>query len=550
MAKENPRAMKPATDNWQLKPLNSPDLPALIDFPEAGLTLGRDTSNAVVFSQERYPHVSSFHARLSLVDDAPVLEDLGSSNGSLVNGNETQRATLKAGDIVQLGRRVGPRLLVVARNDPTGMAATVNVQAGGARSSREDFGATTILHLKRALGLPHGDVQLKAILHARSRRLGLWLAMLFVLLVGGFVLGAWYVSVLRERDLAQVEELNRELQARLDRTRRELRTRLERSQDELRGHRDTWEQERLRLEGERASLRERIASLESEERQSSDEIERLRQRLGQTSEKLAKYKPVDLSQEARVRQQVLQDSLSAVVYIEKKVSFRDRKSGAVLHGTETDSGWTDINLDGRGEPYYEEGGGSGFCISPEGYAVTNAHVVEVQEDKDTVDLAALGLEPRVDLAAVFSGASEKFPLQVVKVADAGVDLALVKLNPFDGMPYLSGLDGDPTDFRVATLVAGNEVRLFGFPFGKYIPQEGDTLTASVFAGIVSRNVGGYIQVHAAIYPGNSGGPVVDLEGRLVGIVTSVQTLPSGQIASDIGFVVPASQLSSIWPHGS
>ncbi len=540
--------MKPATDNWQLKPLNSPDLPALIDVPEEGLTLGRDASNVVVFPQERYPHVSSFHARISLVDQVPVVEDLGSSNGSLVNGREAERATLKAGDILQLGRRMGPRFLVVARTAPI-LAATVNIRADAVRPS-QDFGATTIFHLKKALGLPPGDIQLKALIHARSRRLGLWLVLLFVLLVGGFTAGAYYVAALRDRDRAQVEGLNRELQDRLDRTQRELRSRVERSQEDLRGHRETWERERIQLEEERSALGSRIVSLESEERQASDEIAHLRSQLDQTSERLAKYKPVDLSQEARVRQEILQASLRSVVYIEKKVSFRDRESGAVLHGTETDTGWTDINLDGRGDPYYEEGGGSGFCISPEGYVVTNAHVVRAKDGEGAVDLAALGLEPRVDLAAVFSGGSEKFPLEIVKVAAEDVDLALVRMKPFDGMPYLPGLDGDPADFRLATLAAGNEVRLFGFPFGKYIPQEGDTLTASVFAGIVSRNVGNYIQVHAAIYPGNSGGPVVDLEGRLVGIVTSVQTLPSGQIASDIGFVVPASRMSAIWPHGS
>ncbi len=542
--------MKPATEDWQLKPLNSPDLPALIDLPEGGLTLGRDASNAVVFSHESYPHVSSFHARISLDDDVPVIEDLGSSNGSLVNGMETQKATLKAGDILQLGRRVGPRLLVVGPMASKGMAATVNVQHDAVRPSRGDFGATTILHLRKALGLPPGNVQLRALIHTRSRRFGLWLALLFVLLVGGFTAGAYYVAALRERDLAQVEEFNRELRDRLDRSRRELRVRLERSQQELRSHRETWEGERTRLEEARAILRSRISALESEEKHASDEIERLRRQLVETSESLAKYKPVDLSREARVRQEILQASLSCVVYIEKKVSFRDRQSGALLHGTVTDTGWTDVNLDGRGDPYYEEGGGSGFCISPEGYVVTNAHVVEGYDDEGGVDLTALGLEPQVGLAAVFSGESEKFPLEVVKVADSDVDLALVKMKPYDGMPYLPGFDGDPADFRLAAVSAGNELRLFGFPFGKYIPQEGDTLTASVFAGIVSRNVGKYIQVHAAIYPGNSGGPVVDLEGRLVGVVTSVQMLPSGQIASDIGFVVPSSSLSAIWPHGS
>ena len=540
--------MKPASGNWQLKPLNSPDLPSLIDVPSEGLTLGRDGSNAVVFSQHRYPHVSSFHARVSLVDDVPVVEDLGSSNGSLVNGRETPEATLKAGDVLQLGRGVGPRLLVIEPNNTADMAVTVNVPRWQARAMADSFGATTIMHLKAALGLPQGDVQLKTVLRKRSRRQVVLFVLLFVLLVGGFGAGAYYLKTVRQEDLAQVKELNRQLRERLDRSGDELRARLERSQQELSAHRRVWEEQKLRLEEERTSLQTRIVSLESEGRVASGEIDRFRERLHDTNTKLAKYKPVDLSQEAKARQEILQRSLAAVVYIEKRVSFQDQKSGALLYGTETPVGWLDINLEGKGEPYYEEGGGSGFCISPEGYIVTNAHVVEPMADEGRVSLKVLGLEARVQLTAVFTGRSEKTPLEVVKVAGPDVDLALVRMKPFDGMPYLPGLEGDPAEFRLVSPMPGNEVLLFGFPFGKYIPQEGDKLSASVFAGIISRNVGKYVQVHAAIYPGNSGGPVVDPEGRLVGVVTSVQTMPSGQIASDIGFVVPAEKLRAIWPH--
>ena len=68
----------------------------------------------------------------------------------------------------------------------------------------------------------------------------------------------------------------------------------------------------------------------------------------------------------------------------------------------------------------------------------------------------------------------------------------------------------------------------------------------VFAGIVSRRVDAYIQVQAAVYPGNSGGPVVDEQGRVIGVVTGVQTTPTGQIAPDIGFVLLVADLAAIW----
>ena len=331
--------MKPATGNWQLKPLNLPDLPALIALSGEGLTLGRDVSNAVVFPQDRYPHVSSFHARI-LLDAAgvPVLEDLGSSNGSLVNGKETDKSTLKRGDVLQLGRGVGPRFLVVDHAD---MAATISVPAGKVRSSSDVFGATTILHLKKVLGLPQGEVPLRTVFRARNRRLVVLFALFFVLLLGGFGIGAYYLKTARQEDLAQVKELNRQLQDRLDRSRRELRARLERSQQELSSHHQLWEQEKLRLEKERTSLKVSIASLEAEERIASGEIGRLRSQLSDTSEKLAKYKPVDLGQEAKARQEILEQSLAAVVFIEKRVTFQDQKSGALLHGRKTIAGWVD-----------------------------------------------------------------------------------------------------------------------------------------------------------------------------------------------------------------
>ena len=46
---------------------------------------------------------------------------------------------------------------------------------------------------------------------------------------------------------------------------------------------------------------------------------------------------------------------------------------------------------------------------------------------------------------------------------------------------------------------------------------------------------------------SGGGPVVDAEGRVIGIVTAVQTTPDGQIASDIGYVIPVADAGKIWP---
>ena len=57
----------------------------------------------------------------------------------------------------------------------------------------------------------------------------------------------------------------------------------------------------------------------------------------------------------------------------------------------------------------------------------------------------------------------------------------------------------------------------------------------------------YFQIQSAVYPGTSGGPVVDENGRVLGIVTAVQKIPSGQLAPDIGYVIPIARAKGIWP---
>ena len=97
-----------------LKPVEIPALPPNIAVPEGGLSLGRDPANLVTLDADQFPHVSSCHARVTLEDGRLFVEDLGSKNGTLVNGTEVKRSALKAGDVLQLGRKVGPRFILVS----------------------------------------------------------------------------------------------------------------------------------------------------------------------------------------------------------------------------------------------------------------------------------------------------------------------------------------------------------------------------------------------------------------------------------------------------
>ena len=175
------------------------------------------------------------------------------------------------------------------------------------------------------------------------------------------------------------------------------------------------------------------------------------------------------------------------------------------------------------EPRFEqEGQGSGFVISKDGYIVTNNHVVE---DAEEITVRFLGGRER---AATIIGLDPKTDIALLKVEPEGEKLATVAL-------------GDSEAIR-----PGDWVVAIGNPFG---------FEHTVTAGIVSaknrkqitpgseQRYDDYIQTDAAINPGNSGGPLIDLQGRVVGINTLVQ---AG--ANTIGFSIPINQAKQILPQ--
>ncbi|HTZ57042.1 MAG TPA: trypsin-like peptidase domain-containing protein [Acidobacteriaceae bacterium] len=169
---------------------------------------------------------------------------------------------------------------------------------------------------------------------------------------------------------------------------------------------------------------------------------------------------------------------------------------------------------GRSQRQIEHGIGSGVIISPNGYIVTNNHVVEG------------AVEVRVTLHD-----RRSFPAKVIGT-DKLTDLAVVKIDATD-LPTIAW--GDSTK-----LVPGQSVLAIGNPFGQF--------QFSVTRGIVSavdrsnpfrddaRKPGDFIQTDAAINPGNSGGPLVDARGELVGINTFLIS-DTGNF-SGAGFAIP------------
>ena len=183
------------------------------------------------------------------------------------------------------------------------------------------------------------------------------------------------------------------------------------------------------------------------------------------------------------------------------------------------SGDVDLNLG-----HIPQGSGSGFVWDALGHVVTNYHVIE------GADVVRVTLADGTEWdAAVVSSAPE-------------FDVAVLKVNaPRERLiPLAIGRSDD--------LEVGQKVFAIGNPFG--LDQ---TLTAGIVSGLgrqidskSGQPIRGVIQTDAAINPGNSGGPLLDNEGRLIGINTAILTRSGG--SSGVGFAVPVNTVRTAVPQ--
>ena len=180
-----------------------------------------------------------------------------------------------------------------------------------------------------------------------------------------------------------------------------------------------------------------------------------------------------------------------------------------------------------GIPQEGEATGSGFVVDEDGTIVTNAHVVEgadevgvsFEENGDVVDAEIQGV-------------------------DTSTDLAVLKVNPEDVEGGLTVVPlGDSSKLQV-----GDPVIAIGNPFGY-----SRTVTTGIVSGLQRRiiapngfTIPNVIQTDASINPGNSGGPLLDANGRVVGINSQIAT-GGGQGSVGIGFAVPVNTAKELLP---
>jgi serine protease DegQ len=164
-----------------------------------------------------------------------------------------------------------------------------------------------------------------------------------------------------------------------------------------------------------------------------------------------------------------------------------------------------------GDTQHSSSLGSGVIVGPEGYILTNHHVVEAA---DEIELALAD--------------GRKAPAKIVGT-DPETDLAVLKVN-LANLPAVTF--GNPDKLAV-----GDMVLAIGNPFGV-----GQTVTMGIVSALGRSHLGistfeNFIQTDAAINPGNSGGALVDASGNLVGINSAIYSRSGGSLG--IGFAIPA-----------
>ena len=161
--------------------------------------------------------------------------------------------------------------------------------------------------------------------------------------------------------------------------------------------------------------------------------------------------------------------------------------------------------------------GSGVILSADGLVVSNYHVVGMATD-----------------IRVVTNERREYRAEVI-LADKDSDLALLRLDGAENLPFLHLRDSDRVEVGELALAIGN-------PFGV-----GQTVSSGIISGLARTGSGGgqgfgyFIQTDAPINPGNSGGALIDIQGHLIGINTRILSRSGG--SNGIGFAIPANLVS-------
>lgn len=179
-----------------------------------------------------------------------------------------------------------------------------------------------------------------------------------------------------------------------------------------------------------------------------------------------------------------------------------------------------------GETLMPTGLGSGTIIHPDGFVITNRHVV-IKPDRSISETVIVQLQDRREFRAKVLG------------VDAGSDIAVLKIDGRN-LPYAKFADSEKARVGDMVFAIGNPLDV------------GMTVTSGIVSALGRAGKQGmgmvfedFIQTDAAINPGNSGGPLIDYEGRLLGMNTAIRTASGAGGNIGLGYSIPANLILSV-----
>ncbi|MBI9016720.1 MAG: DegQ family serine endoprotease [Phycisphaerae bacterium] len=227
----------------------------------------------------------------------------------------------------------------------------------------------------------------------------------------------------------------------------------------------------------------------------------------------------NLQESSKAFSKIAQKAIPAVVFIQVEKTIESASAQSPFGNSPRDFFGNDLfdhffrdqtPRQPRSQKYKQQGQGSGFIISSDGYIMTNHHVVG-DADEITVRL----------------NDSREFKAKVIG-SDEKSDVALIKIDA-KNLPTIELGDSDKIDI-------GEWVFAIGNPFGL-----SETITFGIISAKGRSNVNiadyeDFIQTDAAINPGNSGGPLINLDGQVIGLNTAIFSRSGGYMG--IGFAIP------------
>lgn len=430
-------------------------------FQKAYLGLGRHPLSDVRFDAERDLDVSSRHAAIITRTDGFVLQDLGSKNGTYVNGQRIEGdRVLRDGDVIGFGAK-GPALeFHIVEGDVTAEpTATAAAAAGRLSQPKQVVPAAAPVTREPAPRRPRSR-STTAIIEMATRPMRRTVAAslaLVVVVIGlaGFVI--WRGARERQADIARIKAWADSVTAQAQRTAQQFQT---------------------EVQGLREANQQAVA-----------EIERLHRELAQAGSDAGAVSRLRAQIEQAQARQLLITGAGAVDY--RAISARNQNAVALVLVEFSET---------------ERFSGTAFAVDSQGTLVTNKHVL-VGENGDKT--------PR-RIAVKFSGSRQWFQGRFIGVAD-GADIGVLRVVIAGGTPRVLGLQHDPR-----SLERGDPVAIIGYPLGLDLPMEGQGMdvvaSPTLTVGTASKVLPSVVQVDGYGAPGSSGSPIFDHDGRVIAVL--------------------------------